>query len=98
MAITKHEQTQRVRRNEAKWSSELMDAGWTVVPSIILEKQDALGLDPIDINILLQLARYWWFADKPPCPSKATIARCLGVSPSTVRRHIAAMVSGDSEN
>ena len=93
MAVTKREQTQRVRRNEAKWSPELMDAGWTVVPSIILEKQDALGLDPIDVNILLQLARYWWFADKPPCPSKATIAKCLRVSPSTVRRHIAAMES-----
>lgn len=68
-----------------------MDAGWTVLPSIILEKQDALGLDPIDINILLQLARHWWYTDNLPHPSKATIAKCIGVDPSTVRRHIARM-------
>ena len=91
MAITKAEQQSRLQRNEEKWSPRLMEAGWTVLPSIILEKQHALGLDPIDVNILLQLARHWWYADNPPHPSKASIAECLGVDPSTVRRHIAAM-------
>ena len=69
----------------------MMDAGWTVLPSIILEKQHALGLDAVDVNILLQLARYWWFSDRPPFPSKATIAECMNVDPSTVRKHIARM-------
>jgi hypothetical protein len=91
MAITKAQQTERLKRNEEKWSSTLMEAGWTVLPSIILEKQHALGLDAIDVNILLQLARYWWYSDNPPHPSKASIARCIGVDPSTVRRHIASM-------
>lgn len=68
-----------------------MDAGWTVLPSIILEKQHALGLDAIDVNILLQLARYWWYSEKPPYPSKAAIAECIDIDPSTVRRHIARM-------
>lgn len=66
-----------------------MDAGWTAVPSIILEKQQALGLDPIDVNILLHLARHWWFSDNLPHPSKATLAECMRVDQSTVRRHIA---------
>jgi DNA-binding Lrp family transcriptional regulator len=91
MALTKVEQSKRLKRNEEKWSSVLMEAGWTVLPSIILEKQHALGLDPIDVNILLQLARHWWYSDNPPHPSKATIARCLGIDPSTVRRHVARM-------
>ena len=91
MAVTKAEQTERLQRNTDKWSNALMEAGWTVLPSIILEKQQALGLDPIDVNILLQLARYWWYSDNPPHPSKATIAACIGVNPSTVRRHIAQM-------
>jgi hypothetical protein len=68
-----------------------MEAGWTVLPSIILEKQDALGLDAIDVNILLQLARQWWYSDNPPFPSKAAMAKCIGVDPSTIRRHIAGM-------
>jgi hypothetical protein len=91
MAAAKAEQTARLKRNEEKWTSTLMEAGWTVLPSIILEKQHALGLDPIDGNILLQLARYWWFSDNPPHPSKASIATCMNVDPSTVRRHIARM-------
>ena len=91
MAVTKAEQKQRLQRNEEKWSSTLMEAGWTVLPSIILEKQHALGLDAVDVNILLQLARYWWYSDNPPHPSKASIALCIGVDRSTVRRHIARM-------
>ena len=82
---------ERLRRNEEKWSPALMDAGWTVLPSIILEKQHALGLDAVDVNILLQLARHWWFSDRPPFPSKATIAECMNVDPSTVRKHVARM-------
>lgn len=91
MKATKAEQTKTLQRNEQKWSRTLMEAGWTVLPSIILEKQDALGLDAIDVNILLQLARHWWYSDNLPHPSKATIAKCIGVDPSTVRRHIARM-------
>jgi DNA-binding transcriptional regulator YhcF (GntR family) len=91
MAVTKTEQTKQLKRNEEKWSSTLMDAGWTVLPSIILEKQHALGLNPVDINILMQLAKHWWYSDNLPHPSKASIAQCLGIDPSTVRRHIARM-------
>lgn len=74
-----------------KWSKELLTPGYTMLPSIILEKQAALGLDPIDINILLQLSRHWWTSENPPFPSKETIAKCIGRSKSTVQRHIAQM-------
>jgi predicted transcriptional regulator len=91
MPAKKTENAERLRRNEEKWTPTLMAAGWTVLPSIILEKQHALGLDAVDVNILLQLARHWWYKDNPPYPSKSTIALCIGVDPSTVRRHIARM-------
>ena len=82
-----------LRRNEEKWTAPLMDAGWTAIPSIILEKQHALGLDPIDVNILLQLAKHWWFTDKLPYPAKTTLAELMNVNPSTVRRRISRMVA-----
>lgn len=95
MASTpKREKDKRFNRNEKKWSKALMDSGWTVIPSVILERQDALGLDATDINIILQLARHWWYSDNPPHPSKRTIAECMGIHVSTVRRHIAAMEQG----
>jgi hypothetical protein len=69
-AQKKRLQQNEQKRNEQKWSPTLMEAGWTVLPSIILEKQDALGLDAIDVNILLQLARYWWYTDNLPHDKK----------------------------
>lgn len=89
--ITKAEEQKRLRRNEEKWTPTLMAAGWTVIPSVILERQRALGLDAIDINIILHLVRHWWYSDQPPYPSKKTIAQCMKIDESTVRRRIAAM-------
>jgi predicted transcriptional regulator len=75
--------------NEAKWTKLLMSAGWTVVPNVFLERQKALGLDPLDINILLHLFSYWWTSTGKPHPSKKTIAEAMGIDPRTVQRHIA---------
>jgi len=77
-----------LRRNEEKWGKELIEAGWTLLPSTILERQQALGLDPMDINILLHLIRHWWYADRLPYPSKRVIAECIGIDESTVRKRI----------
>lgn len=77
--------------NEKKWSKELMEAGWTVFPTILLEKQATLGLSPVDVNILLHLVSYWWTAENKPHPSKKTIAAAMGITPRTVQRRIAAM-------
>jgi DNA-binding transcriptional regulator YhcF (GntR family) len=84
-------EAEALRRNEAKWSKPLMTAGWNAIPSIIIEKQEALGLDALDMNIIIHLSNYWWHADKLPCPSVATIAKAIGVKPRTVQKRIAAL-------
>ena len=81
----------KLRVNEQKWTKTLMDPGWTVIPNVIIERQKALGLDALDMNILLHLAAYWWTPDNLPHPSKKTIAEAIGVEPRTVQRRIAAM-------
>ncbi len=83
--------TKEVRVNERKWSKPLMDAGWTAFPSVIIERQKAIGLDALDVNIILHLASYWWTKDNKPHPSKTTIANAIGVHPRTVQRRIAKM-------
>ena len=82
---------EEIRVNNRKWSKELMAVGWTVIPNIIFERQQALGLDPLDINILLHLASYWWTPEGKPHPSKRTIAAAIGVDPRTVQRRIASL-------
>ena len=91
MSALKQADADTLRKNEKKWSQPLMAAGWNALPSIIIEKQQALGLDAIDMNIVLHLSHYWWTADKLPYPSVGTIAAAIGVKPRTVQKRIAAL-------
>lgn len=91
--VQKHE-TDQLKVNEKKWSKPLMNAGWTAIPSIIIERQLALGLDAVDINIILHLASYWWTEENKPHPSKKTIANAIGIDPRTVQRRIASLEKG----
>jgi DNA-binding transcriptional regulator YhcF (GntR family) len=88
-AVKASDETLKV--NEEKWSKTLMEAGWTALPSMILEKQHALGLDPIDVNIIAHLSIYWWKKNNLPHPSVAKIAKAIGIAPRTVQKHVAAM-------
>jgi predicted transcriptional regulator len=87
-ALKAESNPKKLRANEKKWGLELVDAGWTMVPSTILECQHLLGLDSVDLNILLQIAKHWWKADDPPWPSIKSIAERIGKSPSTIQRRI----------
>ena len=90
-AATKKAETETLKTNEKKWSKTLMDAGWNVIPNIIIEKQEALGLRPIDMNILVHLSHYWWSKEELPRPTVATIATAVGVSKRTVQKHMSAL-------
>lgn len=89
MAKSEAAEGESLKQNEKKWSKELMEAGWTVIPNVILDRQKAFGFDALDINILMHLAAYWWHPANKPHPSKKTIADAIGVDPRTVQRHIA---------
>jgi DNA-binding transcriptional regulator YhcF (GntR family) len=79
---------ENLSRNEKKWGPTIWRAGWTAVPSVLLDKQHALNLEPVDLTILLQLFKRWWYADNPPYPSKEEIATAIGKSPKTVQRRL----------
>lgn len=69
-----------------------MAPGWTMLPSVLMEYQRELGLNPVQFNILVQLAKYWW-TEKPPFVAKRTIAHAMNVSPRTVQRHLTELES-----
>lgn len=92
MAVkTQSKAAESLKTNEQKWSKPLMDAGWTALPSVIVENQRQLGLNPLDMNIILYLASKWWKAEGKPYPSKGTMAKAMDVHPRTIQKHIAAM-------
>lgn len=84
----------KLSKLEAKWSKPLIEAGYTVVPNVIFQRQRALGLTPLDINILLQLFAYWWKPGDLARPSKQTIAAAIGIHESTVRKRIQRLEAG----
>lgn len=89
MGAPQKQTIEQIKRNEAKWTKPLMEAGFTVLPTVLIQRQKALHLEPLDINIVLHLASYWWDADRPPYPAKKTIADAVGVTPRSVQRRIA---------
>lgn len=80
-----------LKENERKWGPPLMKAGWCLLPTTILTFQKELGLEPTDINILMHLISFWWYADRLPYPSKKRLADCMGVHKSTIQRRIRRM-------
>ena len=85
------DQKTAVKVNIKKWGPAMMAAGYTIVPNVLLERQSALGIDSVDLNILLLIVAHWWKADNRAFLSKATIAETFGCSPRTVQRRISEM-------
>ena len=75
-----NERGKQLRENERKWTKTLMDSGFTVFPSVILERQKALGLGPFEVNIPLFLCTFWWKRESLPRPAVRTIAEAIGRS------------------
>lgn len=77
--------------SERKWGKAVMDYGYTMLPSILLQAPQRLGLSPTQLAIVVVLAEFWWDSNKNPWPSKATICNRLGLKPRQLQRHIAEM-------
>lgn len=81
--------SQKIRN---KWGDVLIDAGYTITPSILIEHfVRVTGRDSTDLHIIEFLNMHWWDADNKPRPSKEAIARAVGIHPNTVRRRIKKM-------
>ncbi|UCQ16391.1 helix-turn-helix domain-containing protein (plasmid) [Edwardsiella piscicida] len=63
-----------------------LSLGWIGVPNILVERQRALGLTPLDVSLLLILMKYWRDPQSPPYPSKRVIGEMLGRDESTIRK------------
>lgn len=78
-----------------KWGEVLegVGGGWTAIPNVLLRKQYELQLSATELNVLLNLIRFWWIAEKAPFPSPEKMAKEMGVTPRTVYRNLASLES-----
>lgn len=76
------------RSSEQKWGKDVIDLGFTILPSLIFRAQARLGLNATQLALLLHLADYWWHEERYPYPSKAALAERLSLSPRQVQRYL----------
>lgn len=80
------------KQSAAKWGKEAMAVrGFCILPSVLLQAQRRLGINPVQLNILLHLADHWWVAQRMPFPSKTTIAERMNMSARQIQRQIASL-------
>jgi DNA-binding MarR family transcriptional regulator len=82
-------QSSDLKTSEKKWGLAVMQQGYSIIPSLLFKAQQRLGINPTQLAIIVQLADYWWDADRKPYPSKKTLSERLGISPRQLQRHIA---------
>jgi hypothetical protein len=70
-----------------KWGNAL-EAGFQQIPDVLIRAQRILGLDPLDLVILLNITMHWWEDDDLPYPRPSMIAKRVGVSTRTVERRL----------
>lgn len=78
-----------------KWGKGTMEANYTVIPSALIRGQARLGIDAMELAVLVHLLDHWWQADKMPWPSKKKIADRLKVSQKTVQRAMVRLEQGN---
>ena len=76
---------------KARWSSNVMDRGYTIIPTILLWGQAKLDLTADELNVLLQILSHWFYAGNDPHPAKATIAKRMGKHPRTVQAYLTSL-------
>jgi predicted transcriptional regulator len=81
--------TKSAKASEKKWGKKVMKLGFSIVPSLLLRAQQRLGLNPTQLAVLLQLADYWWDAERKPYPTKKALSERLGIGPRQLQRYIA---------
>jgi hypothetical protein len=70
-----------------KWGDGL-NAGFQLLPDVLLKNQHKLGLTSTDLVVLINLTMQWWYPERHPFPKTATIARRMGASSRTVQRSL----------
>jgi DNA-binding MarR family transcriptional regulator len=70
-----------------KWGGAL-GGGFQLIPNVLIRAQKQLGLDSVDLVVLLNLNLHWWTPAELPHPRPTVIANRMGLSKRTVERSL----------
>jgi DNA-binding HxlR family transcriptional regulator len=81
------------KASEKKYGKPVMDLGFCIVPSLLMQAQARLGINPVQFNVIMHLADIWWDAGHRPWPKKQLLAERMGMSERQIQRQIAELES-----
>ncbi|MCW2308951.1 helix-turn-helix domain-containing protein [Rhodobium gokarnense] len=76
---------------EKIWGKPVYSHGYAGIPSILIQAQRRLGINPTQMNIIVQLLDYWFEPSRRPFPSKKELAERMAVTPKTIQNNVRAL-------
>ena len=76
---------------EKIWGKAVYSHGYAGIPSIFIQAQRRLGINPTQMNIIIQLLDYWHEPTRRPFPTKKDLSKRIGVTDKTIQNNIRAL-------
>src|SRR5690606_3436288 len=87
--IIKFPKADKARSSTEKiWGKAVYSHGYAGIPSILIRGQRRLGLNPMQMNICIQLLDYWYDPARKPFPTKKELAQRIGCTQKTIQNNI----------
>ncbi|WP_394539871.1 helix-turn-helix domain-containing protein [Lysobacter enzymogenes] len=81
----------KLSSTERIWGKAVYRHGYAGIPSILIQGQRRLGLNPMQMNICIQLLDYWFDPVRKPFPTKKDLAQRIGCNEKTIQNNIRAL-------
>src|SRR3712207_4336742 len=75
-----------------RFGDDILQAGFTAVPNLVLNHYAALGITPGEMMFIIHVWQYWW-TERDPYPSLKTIAAKMNVSRRQVSNYTQSLKS-----
>ncbi|AXA43704.1 MULTISPECIES: helix-turn-helix domain-containing protein [Rhizobium] len=76
---------------ERIWGKAVYSHGYAGIPSILIQAQRRLGMNAMQMNIIIQLLDYWHEPSRKPFPAKKELANRMDVTEKTIQNNMRAL-------
>lgn len=76
---------------ERIWGKAVYGHGYAGIPSILIQAQRRLGINAMQMNIIIQLLDYWHEPSRKPFPTKRDLAKRMDVTEKTIQNDMRAL-------
>lgn len=70
-----------------RFGEEILDAGFTTVPNLVLRHYAHLGITPAEMMFTIHVWEFWW-TEREPYPALSTIAERMNMTRRNVRKYV----------